>query len=673
MPHRLPSTPPSLPLRTLRGPLPFCLLVGCLLALALGRAFAGEEVDPEALTGLGEVYSPGGVSDPGGGDDSTFVDEASTLGLPMEPGEIDESLLAWPDDPISAAITPLKIDATSKRYFVFRNAVIPLIGVSADNACHLRLGNGSDICTFDELKDAYYTKVLADAAQEGLNKIRLWVDISGGAWKMKLNAAGKPVPDCVAGGKEEHPDNHPFKYYPNTAFPNKIGYWNLDEPNGTFFDNLKRVVTAAQNQAGGKVLIVEVTFFAPWVGEWELGPWHPNHGRLKTDLTHSVPVGFTDRSYFVKIDTAPATRAQNEAMREHQKNVIRWTVDALWNFDNVYFEIANEPENWNPGASCGYPTPKTAKLTEIVSWQNLMITTLKDYEQSKYVNTGLLANRHLIAVQPFSPEGAEAYINDPNVNIINGHYTTVDGRRGGLGAMRLVRKYANRPKALASNEDKISGLSCPSTDPICKAATANNGAPDSARSGAWEFMVNMGSAFDHFGYYFSSPNGDAVRKQLGALSSFMATLPLRQIATSPDPPQWVNLGAYVDEARAFRYWAALEPSTTATTRKYALYIHRSGTRKDSDGSELLFQGYQPRFGSYSDTLKLCFGAQAGPYFLLEWIKPSTNQRIGCQAVNWPGSTTCARGGAGSIQVSSPVYSYDIVLRATKFSQVPSCQ
>jgi hypothetical protein len=548
----------------------------------------------------------------------------------------------------SASITPIWIDGTTSRYFVYNGLVTLLTGVSDDAGCNLHVGTGSDLCTFDSSQPAYYVNVLNDLSNKNVNKIRLWVSINGGTYQSG---------SCTTGVAPNAQDQ-PFVYYPTPARPDGIGVWHLDERNSTFFSNLAQVVSFAQSRPNK--IFVEVTFFAPWIASWELGPWHPNHGRATVGGVLST-VGFTDRAYFVKTDTSMTTGPTNEAMRAYQKKVIDWTVDALASYDNVYFEIANEPEAFTASApGCGQPTPQTALPADVAVWQNSMISELQTYEVNNYVNTGLLTHRHLVSVQPFSTTGASLAFG--HADIVNGHYTTVDSAHGGMGAITLARTYPTQATILASNEDKISGNGIGGNTASCD-STSCNGQPDSARAGAWEFMLDRGGAFDHFGYFYNSTYGSQIRTQIAVLKTFLYTLPVRQMVASPTTPNWVNIGSYTTDVASHKYYAALEPSSTAATIKYALYIHRSQPRVNSGGSQLAFQGYQPINGSYSESLKLCLGA-TGTY-LAEWISPTTGATLSSQTIPWTASSTCANGGPGSVSLNPQSYTYDIALRVTK--------
>ncbi len=467
--------------------------------------------------------------------------------------------------------------------------------------------------------------------------------------------------------------------------------------------------------AKSKGLFVEVTFFAPWIGIWQLSPWNPRHGRLSTDGTHTTPVGFSDRSFFVQPDGSNGGANANEALRPYQKLVIDWTLDALdappgtinggLPFDNVYFEIANEPENGQPQTTCGYPRPLQALASGVTPWQQSMIAEVQSYESSHYVSpNGSLAYSHLIAVQPFTQAGTAPYLaTGSGVTVVNGHYTQIVDRVAGgsatdpaLGAITLARLYAKQSNIIiASNEGKISGDTTAfpwgGMGETCgwEASTRNSsgqpvtgvpgvdcfGEADSARAEAWEFMLDLGASFDHFGYYWNSDFGVTIRQELGALRTFLTPLPLRQMVTSPDAnfgsgPTWINIGPspYANPGvNPSKYWAALQPTSTATSLTYLLYIHHSISRKNQTGNSFLaFGGYQPIYNTsptnpkYSENLSLCLTPQT-QHYSVQWFDPRSGSPLGT-AQTIPGNSGC-----GTTITSSPKYAYDILL---KISQVP---
>ncbi len=672
------------------------------------------------LGGIAEIDTAGGVNDPGNGTDPLLD--------PLPPSTLGEPLLGSssspppPDAPSAALVSPIRQEYSGNRYFFYRGAITPLIGVSADAACGIRAGNGTDICTFDPLKHAYYQKVLDDAKQKGLNKIRLWVNINGGTYTNTSQAS------CVA--VRPAADDQPFMH--QAAAGTKVGTWNLDQRDKTFFSNLQLVVSRAQADN----LIVEVTFFAPWVGGWELSPWNPLNGRLQSDGGAS-PHGFSDRSYFVKCDGACGTGAggspdaqANEALRQYQLQVIDWTIDALdappanvnggLPFDNVYYEVANEPEygliDPQTGLAqkivpCDATEYQTAVGAGVVAWQQMMVNEVTGYESRKYVTpNGPLAYNRLVAVQPFSaagtspflpsvPTGCLAQNGGTGVCILNGHYTTISqnvvGGRAfgtmGLGAITLARSYAKYPILIAANEDKISGdgsafppwggkantcgweqvVRDSSTGlPLGSAGVDCYGEVDSARAQAWEFILDGGAAYDHYGYYYDSDFGALIRQQLGNMQRFLQALPLRQLMTAADPAGWVSIGPspYASVANPNKYWAALQPTSAATSSTYLLYIHRSDRRRTTPTSKnfLTFGGYVPLASAspsnlqYVENLTVSLKSQL-QHYQVQWLDPKNPTTV-LSSYTIPGNSP-----ANTPLRQSPSYAYDILLKIT---QVP---
>ena len=318
---------------------------------------------------------------------------------------------------------------------------------------------------------------------------------------------------------------------------------------------------------------------------------------------------------------------------------------------------------------------------------------------------GKLARPHLIAVQPFSTVGANFFMQNPSVTIINGHYTQVSKGPANLGAIELVRGYNQRTIApppntvriICSNEGKISGGLCNPNDPNhpeekCKAYTADGaqndgitGDPDAARAEAYQFMASQGGCFDHFGYYMSTTHGRAIRTQLSSLLALM-TSPLTNLTqlTPAAPydeqaPTWINFKNYKDSVLDRTYWSALEPRAGATgVQTYFAYVHHSKP------SGVAFDGYDPEIrtggaGSpyYNPTHKICFSWPANTAFKVDWICPKTGQ-CKTDSKTWTGTTGCANDGVtlampGAMVISPPAtfncpYEYDLAIRIRRTNQ-----
>ncbi len=176
---------------------------------------------PEETTEYYPIIPP---EDPGSIDDPLAAPELpNTLGEDLLPSDIDPIFYDDPDAfaPPLPAITPIGL-YPGTNYFSSNSPFtkpkpIALIGASADNACHMHLGNG-DICRYDLIPgsttQSQYQSVLADASAKGLNKIRLWVAINGGDFI-------DPRASCDT--RKPHPEDQPFVYTPNPNGPRGIG------------------------------------------------------------------------------------------------------------------------------------------------------------------------------------------------------------------------------------------------------------------------------------------------------------------------------------------------------------------------------------------------------------------------------------------------------------------
>lgn len=391
-----PSRPAQAALAILRLATDGTGTLGVLGVFASGTGQAHLVLD---VTGYFDLEDPGSTEDPGG-DDSQ-----STLGLPELAYDGDPQFLDYPElyppervgtDPsygyalIGAApmdckqytggsVTPIGVWGNSPRYLAYAGQVRLLVGASADAACHFlptATNPMVDQCNAGPSPTHSYVPVLTGLKNAGLNKIRLWVAL----------------------GYERDRDNVPFLWNAQG------GYWRLDQKNQAYFDRLRAVVSKAKELG----MFVEVTFFAPFEGGgFSRSPW--SYAANLARAADGTRLGFTSPYYFVIHDTRTGVEGvRNERMRQYQQNVIRWTIDELWCYDNVFWEIANEPEERHV-----YPL-------NVADWQRSMIATVLEHDSPS--QHPALTRRHLIAVQPFTRLGGDTFIGDASVAILNGHY-----------------------------------------------------------------------------------------------------------------------------------------------------------------------------------------------------------------------------------------------------------
>lgn len=436
---------------------------------------------------------------------------------------------------------------------------------------------------------------------------------------------------------------------------------------------------------------VEVTLFAPWAGQqFPLGPWAP--GKARTRSGAALP-GLASNADFGKV---------NNAMYAYQKQILKWTIEELWCYDNVYWEIANEPED------------KGVSIQTVDDWQSALIDQVRIEEGTYKTSYGLQAN-HLVAVNPFSSVGATRFANDSRVAILGGHYTTTDFPAGTTadgvardrGALSLIRQQGTFLKIYEFNEGRITGFTTPTGKSRNQFTRSRNlagntvlfGAAEPARAEAWEFMLGGGGSFDHYGYIFNSTPGQAVRTQISTMGTILngvsvisqmkpssGVVPAWLVGTSSDTDSTntqtlypTPTTRYIPTLDSQRYWAAMESpgfATASAGRKFVLYVHRSTPRcKATDTSDPSYNGsctsYVP-FGSfdarvhqnfYQEKLKLKLGNVTGT-FKVEWLDPATGLLRNDPANPTLSSVTVTCPAAGC-SVTSPRYDYDLLLRVTQ--------
>ena len=282
-----------------------------------------------------------------------------------------------------------------------------------------------------------------------------------------------------------------------------------------YFDRLKSFVAAA----GERGVVVEFVLFCPFYEEnlWTVNPMNARNN-----------VG--------EIGTMPRTEVftlKHPAMVAVHESLVRKMVKELYRFDNVYYEICNEP--YFGGVA--------------LDWQARIARTIVETEAQ------LGATRHMIA-QNIANGRAKIKDPDPAVSLFNFHYATPPD---------VIALNSGLMRAIGDDETGFRG-----TDDLAY------------RTEAWEFMLAGGSTFSHLDYSFTvahpdgsapvkSPTpgggGPAFRKQLTVLRDFLSALDFMRMR--PDPT--VIKGGIPDKARAH--------TLVLPGRAYAIYLN-GGTHAD---------------------------------------------------------------------------------------------
>ncbi|MDR2234105.1 MAG: glycoside hydrolase family 5 protein [Tannerella sp.] len=271
--------------------------------------------------------------------------------------------------------------------------------------------------------------------------------------------------------------------------------FDLDQWDEAYFNRLKSFVEEARIRD----IIVEVTLFTSIYNDktWSHCPVNPQNNVNRIEL-----------SDYKKVHTL-----ENGNLLKYQEKFVTKIVMELNDYDNVIYELINEPwadqavganrpnvwqksalENWNSRINI------SSDLS--LAWQSHIAQLITETEKT-------LAKRHLLA-QNYCNEVYPIDNVDINISILNFHYAWAEAALLNYG----------RNKAIGFDESGFAG----SDD-------------DTYRKQAWVFLMSGGGLFNNLDYSFAvgyedgtltqkAPGGGspALRKQLSILKKFVESL-----------------------------------------------------------------------------------------------------------------------------------------------------
>lgn len=327
--------------------------------------------------------------------------------------------------------------------------------------------------------------------------------------------------------------------------------FDLSRSNPDYFARLKDFLACA----GRRGVVVEFNLFCPL---YEDSMWNVSPMNQRNNVNG---VGGVPRTEVLTLKHPELVRVQEAFVRK--------VVEELKDFDNLYYEIANEPY--------------AGRVP--LEWERHIARLIRETETR-------LGVRHLIS-QNIS--NGSRRIDEPleEVSLFNFHYSRPP-------ASVAMNYHLNR--AIGNNE------------------TGFDGSADATyRIQGWEFLLAGGALYNNLDYSFAAGNerGDyaypektpgggsaALRAQLGALLRFMRSLPFIQMR--PDK-SWIRAG--VPEG------ASLE-ALAAPGKTYAAYLHHGRVVKNA----------RPRYQVDTRTRRLELEAElpAGSW-TASWIDPSSGR------------------------------------------------
>ena len=239
--------------------------------------------------------------------------------------------------------------------------------------------------------------------------------------------------------------------------------------NDEYFYRLRNFIS----QAAERSIVVEVSLFCFWYNDalWQASPMHP--------ANNLQGVGPQEKEQVYTF--------HNNHLLPYQEDFARRMAAELNEFDNVYFEMINEPYSRHDHSAD-------------LEWQQHIAGVLQRAES-------LLPAQHMLAIN--YNNRTQSLAPDPAISICNFHYAIPEAVKVNYHLMRLIA-------------DDETGFCGQTADPY--------------RCEAWLFLLAGGGAFSHLDYSYTCqhPGGDApiqgntpgyggadLRQQLGFMKRFL--------------------------------------------------------------------------------------------------------------------------------------------------------
>jgi hypothetical protein len=349
---------------------------------------------------------------------------------------------------------PLSIHPQNPHYLLFRDNPVILIGSTEHYGAVMNL-------------DFDYVVYLDEVAASGLNVTRTFTGAyvePSGAFGIKKNTLA-PAPEKFICPWARSKD--PGSFFGGNKF-------DLSDWDEAYFSRLKDFIA----EAGKRNIVVELDLFSNYYDtlQWKLSPLNI--------LNNINRIGdFKDHKEVLSL--------KHTGLLDVQENMVRKIIHELKDFDNLYYEICNEPYFGD-----------TIALRE---WEDHMTAVVVEAEKdftNKHLISNNVANNHKIVREPRK-----------GVSIYNFH-------------------YARPPVTVAMNYHLKSVIG--------DNETGFDGIEDSKyRTEAWDFILAGGGLFNHLDYSFTADNedgsfkieegqpgggGKALRNQLKILAEFMKSV-----------------------------------------------------------------------------------------------------------------------------------------------------
>jgi hypothetical protein len=381
---------------------------------------------------------------------------------------------------------------------------------------------------------------------------------------------------------------------PSLAEPGKPSYkYDLDTWNPQYFDRLKAFVELA----GKNEIIVEIPFFNGMYADcWPLMAMY--HGN---NIQNVGQFEAEDCGLFTSGDD------RNKPVMRYQKAYIQKIVTELNTYDNVIYDICDEPSLQGLQDGSIIVNPDSIIAPWIIEMKDAFIQAEKS-----------LSKKHLLGqtVQNLSPD----FSKDSWCEWLAAEYVKP--------AEKALNMDYETNKPIVNVESNYFGTSL----------TKNAYTADAIRIEGWWFMLAGGAGSINLNgeYYRESESGQLITRsqiapQRKILKEFMDGLDLSGL-TRFTKISGTREGAFCN-------------GLAENGKQYAFYLFH-GSHDSEWGANFV-----PKPGNYVDTLTLN-DIPEGVYFV-QWYNPSSGAEMGTEKRDWKG---------GNFTVSTPPYSLDIALK-----------
>ncbi len=211
---------------------------------------------------------------------------------------------------LNAIATPLQLHPENPHYFSYQGKPLVLIGSGEHYGAVLNL-------------DFDYSVYLETMEREGQNLTRLFV----GSYVEKPGAFGIEKNTLAPAENRFQP---PWARSDVPGYANGGNKFDLDRWNPDYFERLKNFIGKASDHG----IFVEVVLFSSIYGgdNWGYNPFHPANNINGIELDNRKN----------------CNTLNNGKILSYQEKMVRKIVRELNHFDNIYFEIQNEPWPDNP-------------------------------------------------------------------------------------------------------------------------------------------------------------------------------------------------------------------------------------------------------------------------------------------------------------------------------------